>query len=263
MFTDGRMVTTATPERVFALCKLVENKDRSESELRECMEPKYLNNGNVYFGDYRKGAEELGLIRSVDNVVSLQVDSEVIANMESMRKYLNGNVIPMLRESTFFKVTRAMFLFDSGILKMDKSISTYSGALQNAGAERIDAAGLRGWRFWATFLGFGFLQDMFFLPNPYVFISDVIETSDLTAGQRYPIGVFLDCLAPKLDITGLTEERSLNFGISNALRTLHDMGFLKMEHELDAETWDLYPNEAHAVPRVVTNITICEVSGRK
>ena len=184
MFTDGRMVTTATPERVFALCKLVENKDRSESELRECMEPKYLNNGNVYFGDYRKGAEELGLIRSVDNVVSLQVDSEVIANMESMRKYLNGNVIPMLRESTFFKVTRAMFLFDSGILKMDKSISTYSGALQNAGAERIDAAGLRGWRFWATFLGFGFLQDMFFLPNPYVFISDVIETSDLTAGQR-------------------------------------------------------------------------------
>ena len=263
MFTDGRMGTSATPERVFALCKLVENKDRNDSELRECMEPKYLNNGSSYFADYRKGAEELGLIHSVDNVISLQVDPKVIANMESMRKYLNTSVISTMRDSTFFKVTRAMFSFDSGILEMDKNISNYSETLKTAGIEKIDAIGLRGWRFWATFLGFGFLQDMFFLPNPYVFIRDILESSELTPGQRYPIGTFLDNLAPKLDILGLSEDRKLNFGVSNALRTLHDMGIIHLEHELDAETWSLHTLGAHAVSRVVTGIVICEVSERK
>ena len=81
MFTEGRMVTSATPERVFALCKLVENKDRNDAELRECMEPKYLNNSTTYFGDYRTGAEELGLIRSLDNVISLQVDPKVCGSI--------------------------------------------------------------------------------------------------------------------------------------------------------------------------------------
>lgn len=56
MFKE-KMVTTAIPERVFALCKIVEKGSIYSSELKNKMEPEFLGNGSVYFNDYKNAAE--------------------------------------------------------------------------------------------------------------------------------------------------------------------------------------------------------------
>lgn len=40
MFT-GKMVTPATPERVYTLCKIIEKGAKSVSDVREKMEPTF------------------------------------------------------------------------------------------------------------------------------------------------------------------------------------------------------------------------------
>ena len=54
MFKD-KMVTPATPERVYTLCKIVEKKARTVSDARQRMEPALLSkDSQVYFPDYQK-----------------------------------------------------------------------------------------------------------------------------------------------------------------------------------------------------------------
>ena len=60
MFT-GKMVTPATPERVYTLCKIIEKGAKSVSDAREKMEPAFLTGeSQVYFTDYRTAAEDQG-----------------------------------------------------------------------------------------------------------------------------------------------------------------------------------------------------------
>ena len=46
--------------------------------------------------------------------------------------------------------------------------------LSNQTGETIKDPMIRGWRFWAQFLGFGVINDMAFLPNAYVYVKDVV-----------------------------------------------------------------------------------------
>ena len=87
MFRE-KMVTPAIPERVYVLCKIVEKGPISSSELKEKMEPAELNadTSTAYFPDYRTAAEELGLIITSDNMISLAGDPSVIESRQTMRK---------------------------------------------------------------------------------------------------------------------------------------------------------------------------------
>ena len=76
MFKE-KMVTPAIPERVYALCKIVEKGPITTSELKEKMEPDFLQNKSSYFNDYRNAAEELGLISISDDLVSLAAEKKV------------------------------------------------------------------------------------------------------------------------------------------------------------------------------------------
>ena len=99
----SKMVTTAIPERVYALCKIVEKKAISSSEVKEKMEPTYLNQKSSYYSDYRNAAEELNLITVTDNVLSIGVDPSVLKNMDTMRFYINGQ-LDQFREGQFDRV---------------------------------------------------------------------------------------------------------------------------------------------------------------
>ena len=105
MFRE-KMVTPAIPERVYVLCKIVEKGPISSSELKEKMEPAELNadTSTAYFPDYRTAAEELGLIITSDNMISLAVDPSVIESRQTMRKYVNG-VLRKFSDGQFYQVT--------------------------------------------------------------------------------------------------------------------------------------------------------------
>lgn len=259
MFQD-KMVTTAIPERVYTLCKIVEKKPISSSDLKDKMEPDFLNNGTSYYSEYRNAAEELKLITISDNMISLAVDSSVLKSMGSMRKYANG-MLEQFSAGQFYQVTKAYYSLDSAILKDEKNVANMAPKLSQMINRPIDAMAMRAWRFWVSFLGFGYLQKMFVIPNADVFLKDVIEIVGFEKNIRYSFGEFISRIMPYCHIIIDTNSanRKLNYGVSNGLRVLHDTGVIKLEHILDQEDiWNLYTLKAHAISCTVTNITICK-----
>lgn len=258
MFKD-RMVTPATPERVYALCKIVAKEARPATEVREKMEPAALSgDSQVYFSDYRTAAEELGLIINSDQMLSLAIDREIIASISAMRQYVNTK-LREFPDGQFYKVTQAYFSLDATVLSGDQSLVNLAPQMSELTGMSVDAPAMRGWRFWVTFLGFGYLQDMFFIPNAAVFISDILKCLKPASGTMFSFSEFIELIAPyaQIIIGTDTSSRRINFGLSNALRTLHDSGIIKLDHILDSsDIWNLYPLKAHPISGTVTNVTI-------
>lgn len=256
MFKD-KMVTTAIPERVFALCKLVEKGPISSGDLRDKMEPDFLGNGTVYFNDYKNAAEELGLITISDDLISLAVDSKMIKSIEGMRSYINTR-LESHNAGQFYLVTNAYFDKGADIFKEDKNIANLGPMFTELTGVPVDAVAMRAWRFWASFLGFGYLQEMFIIPNANVFLWDVISSSKLEKKKIYSMSEFINAIIPMANIIiSDISKKSFNYGVSNGLRALQDAGKIKMEHIHDqVDMWTLYPLRAYSNDSTVTHITI-------
>lgn len=255
-----KMVTPAIPERVFALCKIVEKHPIRTSELKNKMEPDYLKQTSSYYSDYRTAAEELKLITISDNFIALAVDPNIVKTSASMRKYINS-ILSEFQDGQFYQVTKAYFELDSAVLKGKTNVSELAPMMSKRLNRSIDAMAMRAWRFWVSYLGFGYLQDMFFIPNAAEFLKDIISIADLEKERRYSFGDFVTRIYPysKIVIDYDQANRQLNYGVSNGLRTLHDAGVIKLEHILDQEDiWNLYPLKAHEISGIVTNIIICK-----
>ena len=258
MFRE-RMVTPAIPERVFALCKIVEKKPIFNTELKEKMEPEYLHQTSSYYSEYRTAAEEVKLITISDNMIYLAVDPSVIKTTATMRKYING-LLSEFQSGQFYQVTKVYFELGSSVLKGEKSLVELAPMMRERLGRPVDAMAMRAWRFWVSYLGFGHLQDMFFIPNAAEFLKDIISVAGIEKGRRYSFGDFMAQIGPYIKIIVDVEasNHQLNYGVSNGLRTLHDAGIIKLEHILDQEDiWNLYPLKAHEISGIVTNITLC------
>lgn len=258
MFKE-KMSTPAIPERVYALCKIVEKKSISNSELREKMEPEFLNNKTKYYSDYKNAAKELGLITISDQLISLGVESKVLVSSESMRAYINKK-LESFSQGQFYEVTRAYFEQSNEVLNSEKNIAEMDVFFSRITKRQVDSKAMHAWRFWVTFLGFGYLYDMFFIPNASTFLWDLLSESSLEKGKKYSISEAIEAIRPycNIIISPDPSNRSLNYGVSNGLRTLNDLGLIEMEHIMDQkDLWDLYPMKAHTISSTITNITIC------
>lgn len=255
---QNKMVTTAIPERIYTLCKVVEKKAMATSEVKEKMEPAYLNQKSSYYNDYRNAAEELQLITITDNVLSLGVDTSVLKSMDTMRFYINGQ-LNQFREGQFYKVTKAYYDMGESILHGEQNVANMAMMMEQKTGIPVDSMAMRAWRFWAAYLGFGYLQGMFVIPNADTFLQDVIKRAGFDKNRRYSIAEFLEKLRPHADIIidPADGSKTFNFGVSNGLRTLQDAGYISMEHIMDQEdTWNLYHIDALSVNETVTNITV-------
>lgn len=255
---QNKMVTPAIPERVYTLCKIVEKKAMSTSEVKEKMEPSYLNQKSSYYNDYRNAAEELQLITVTDNVLSVAIDASVLKNMDTMRSYINGQ-LNQFREGQFYKVTKAYFDMGEEILHGEQNVANMASLMTLKTGISVDSMAMRAWRFWASYLGFGYLQDMFVIPNADTFLQDIISEAEFEKNKRYSIAEFLEKLRPHSDIIIDSSNgiKKFSFGVSNGLRTLQDAGAIRMEYILDQEdTWNLYHVDALSANETVTNITV-------
>ena len=252
-----KMVTTAIPERVYALCKIVEKGSITSNELKEKMEPEFLGNGSVYFHDYKNAAEELGLITISDDVITLAVESKTIRTIFDMRKYVNSQ-LEKFNTGQFYLVTKAYFEKGKDIFKEDKNIANLGPLFSDLTGIQVDAVAMRAWRFWASFLGFGYLQEMFIIPNARIFLEDIINSVSFEKHKKYSVSEFMDLLGSKKNII-ISDDggKEFNYGVSNGLRALQDIGKIKMEHILDqTDIWTLSPLKAYSNDSTITNITI-------
>ena len=170
----NKMETESIPERVYTLCKIVEKAPITNQELKERMEPGFLDQTTVYFSSYRSTAEELKLISVSDNMLTFSGQKDVLDSYESFRKYVNS-VVHEYKDGEFYAVTKAYFELDNKVFSGAMNVAAMTDELSKMCNKPIDAKAMRAWRFWASFLGFGYLQDMFFIPNANVFLADLIE----------------------------------------------------------------------------------------
>ena len=104
---------------------------------------------------------------------------------------------------------------------------------------------IRGWRFWAQFLGFGYMNNMSFLPNAYVFVKNILSLLNLEKNKEYAIDDFMLMFEQygKVLSGNLQQERNMNIALSSALRQLHDNNEIELRYRSDAEKrWILFPS---------------------
>lgn len=259
----NRMQTSAIPERVYALCREIVNKPMDETELKNLLEPQNLGGKTSYFGFVRTAAEQLRLISTKENMISLAVEKDAVKSMENMRRYINLHM-ENLSEGLFYKVTQGYL--DMGTEVLDhNSVSRMSDIMGRSIGEKVIEDDMRAWRFWMAFLGFGYMHDSqagaagILLPNVATFLRDVIEGLRIKKKIEYRIDEFISQITPYANIAlhNTVETKSFNYAFSNAIRMLNDLGFIKAEHRLDAqEIWSLYSCGGHDLEATITHITI-------
>ena len=241
----NEMETQAIPERVYALCKLVEKTPASSKEISEKMEPEYLkkDSATTYFSKYKSTAIELGLISEADNQLSLSVDHSALEDMNSFRKYVN-NKISEYSDGLFYRVTKLYFERGIDIVKETTNVSElYNSFALELGTHMV-IDNMRAWRFWVSFLGFGYLMDdnrSLFLPNAADFIWDLIESANFDKNVWIPMSSFIEKIEPNSNIIIDSLSKNFNYGVSNGFRTLKNLGKIDLFKESDApDIWNLY-----------------------
>lgn len=243
----GNMVTEAIPARVFALYKIVESKkDIPRSELQDLMEPKGIYEGTSYFSTIIKTAEELKIIENKDNIINLLDGKERFKTIDDFRKYVIS-ILQDLSDGQFWKCTNVIVNMNEKIYEhnaiADSGMLNY---LSDQLGETIKPPMIRGWRFWAQFLGFGVVNDMTFLPNAYVYVKNVLRLMDLKKKQEYSMSDFMARFMQygRIILSPTTSDKNLNIAMSSALRELHDNGEIMLKFGSDQEMkWILYPSK--------------------
>lgn len=253
----GNMVTEAIPARVYALYKIVvSKKEISRSDLQGLMEPSGIYEGSSYFSIIMKAATELKLVDIQDNMVYPLVQKEKIDSIDDMRTHVISRLDSFEGEQ-FYKCTNAIVNLNEEIFKF-KSVSDNDMLifLTEKVGQNVTAPMARGWRFWAQFLGFGYMNDFTFLPNAYIFVKNVLKLIDLEKKKEYQMDEFMALFNQygRILTDNAPNEKYLNLALSSALRELHENNEITLKYISDqASKWilfssnDLFNNPVSAI----------------
>lgn len=266
MFKDGAR-PEFIPERIFDLIRLVSSKEVTFRDAEELLEPLALNKNYEYFNLVCNASIELGLINKIDNKLIYVGDERITKSLEAFRKYCNS-VIWKDEESTFFKISKAYIQSNFDFLNEDSILSPVvnDNIRKNTNNDpNADVNRLRGHRFWMSFLGLGYIQEIgtsiYFLPNMYVALKDFIELLNFDKNREYSISEFLNEISNVSNIwkSGKESALQLSAALSCALRTLHDKHEIKLKRNLDSkEVWRMTRSETHTF----TEITHLIIGGK-
>lgn len=253
-----------TPERVRAICKLLSGTELTENEIKDYI---YLDKTvTTKIGEEFKrslqASVELGLVAYKDSRYTLAVDESQVHTVETFRRTVARCAFAN-RDSTFFRVSRWYMnanetVFDE--IVWEKKANMVKKAL---GDDRINENDMLGWRFWASFLGLGYLSGTELIPNMYLRVRDVlaVEFSKVFAfGEEVPAHDFFAWLW-ELIPEARTEDESINLALSNAIRTLRDMGEVKPVFFPDAVPMYLYSlpeDSTKMITHVIVRKEVCE-----
>ena len=228
MFRE-KMKTPAIPERVYTLCKIVEKKLLTVQELKNKMEPDYLQQSTSYFADYREAAEELGLISVTDQNVELAASPSAVRSMADMRRYVNGR-LEEFADGQFYRVTKAYYARGANVLHGEQNVANLAPSLEEEIGRPLDAKAMRAWRFWIVYLGFGYLHGMFLVPNADVFLHDLMDGTDLDQHLTYSFGEFIENILPRAGFVFHADlsYRLLIYCVPTCLRPPHPPRVLRM-----------------------------------
>ena len=263
---DNNIKTEPIPERVYALCKIVSKGDVDDKIVKERMEPKAINTAGTttsYYGSIREVCEELKLITKEGEVLSFVGDRKILKDMNSFRQYCNS-VVFNNKNSDFYKI--AVCFLDSND-SWFKYTTLSNPMLRRDIQEKtkiylVDEKMMLGMRFWMSFLGFGYIQEVektyiYFLPNMHIALQDFCEFTEFEKNKEYTVSEFISMISNSASVAleNVKETMRFNLAMSNALRQMHDRKEIVLKKALDSkETWELYPDETHEFTDKITHI---------
>lgn len=262
----NKIQTEPIPERVFALYKVMKiHNNIDKNKLQEMLTPDFLNSAE-YFNKTLHVAQELNLVNIDGSHIILNNQIKILDSIKDLRKYVNSIWGSKYTDGPFSKVTK--YIFDSGrdCLKYN-NVSSMTELVPFV----TDNREMLGWRFWASFLGLGVLtmpdkiagspspDNTKFLPNCTIYLRDIIDFLNIEKGKKYEFDEFvgmLNSIATPLVSKSITTKQ-ISFGLSNALRTLHDQNIIELEFINDQKSvWLLDKLEFHSIKERVTHVTI-------
>ena len=251
-----------TPERVLAICRILGAGPLTEEEIKDRL---YLAKTAATkigeeFGRSVNAAAELGLIAKKDGAYSLAVAWDQIATAEAFRRTVARRAFAD-RKSTFFRVCRWYIGSNEGVFSW-LNWEDKAAAAVKAGIDKVTENDMLGWRFWAGFLGLGYLHGTELIPNMYVRVRDVLAaefTKTYAFDEEIPAAQFFDWLLTKIPEARMDDD-SIPLALSNAVRTLRDMGEADPVFLTDAVPMYLYTlpeDSANRITHIIVKEAVC------
>ena len=235
-----RMPPESTPERLYALCKwaLQQPAPRNELEKQLVMQDVFGQQASI-FSLTMKAAEELALVVVKDGVVHVIAPAAAFESYASFRKHI-ASIVFNNPETTFFKFTEWYLAQNEAIY----SNVNWASVAAKADTENVHVVGTDplGWRWWASFLGLGYLHGTILISNLSTRIRDCLDVeSKFERGEAIPASSFVEWLDINCPETKMSRhERTLGLGVSNGLRVLAEKGYLEILEQPDADRLKLY-----------------------
>ncbi len=262
---DG-MRMEPTPERVLAVSRMVAKGRITKDDLRNA-----LTVGGKY-GDKEfeqivdrsisVAMEELSVIQTKDNYIELAVPTEIISSNVAFRRYVSTKVFSQ-KELTFTMFTKWVIEQNERIFELKNwEVIGKTCAAEIQELRAVDENAVLGWRFWASFLGLGYLNRTMFLPNMKIRIQDILATSfaqTFQYGETIRATDFITWLSSKLPEADLSGK--LPLAVSAGLRTLHELDLIKLETWRDSNRIMLYYVDGDPI-NDFSHITVSEEVGR-
>lgn len=258
------MIPDPTPERVFSLCRLLAYQSMSREELVEALslgKPSKTNYSEI--GAALSVAQnDLWAVRIQDGVYQLTVAPEVVQSPDQFRRFVASKAFTET-SSRFVLFTRWYIAQNEGVF----TINTWEARAKTAEKEVAALKGLRendalGWRFWAAFLGIGYLSGTALIPNMKQRLADVFAAKlqpTFSYGEPILAKSFFAWLDQELPEVDLSQE--IPMAVSAGLRTLHELGAIQLESRRDTEKVFLYYVSGDQW-NTISHITVKEESGR-
>ena len=232
-----------TPERVLAVCRLTSQCKMSRDQMKE-----YLTLGQL--GDKEVDTvnrtltvalDELHLVQEKNGVISYVGPDDALKSGKSFRQYISP-IIFGAKDSTFV-------LFSKWLINKNEELFSLSNwetiaatcSKEESQLAKIEVNAVLGWRFWATFLGLGYLSGTMFLPNMKVRLQDLLETSfpkKFEFDENIRAEDFISWLSSKMSEVDF--ERTLPLALSSAFRTLQELSLIQLVTWQDSKRVNLY-----------------------
>ena len=234
-----------TPERVLAICRLADQGKMSRDQIKE-----YLTLGQL--GDKEVDTVNKSLTVALDELHLLQEKNNLISYVGPANALKSGKAFRQCVSSIIFGMKDSTFvLFSKWLINKNEELFGLSNwetiaatcSKEKSELEKIDENAVLGWRFWATFLGLGYLSGTMFLPNMKIRVQDLLATAfpkKFIYDEAVRAEDFLTWLPAKMPEIDFDNIKTFPLALSSALRTLHELELIKLETVQDSKRVYLY-----------------------
>lgn len=240
-----KMRMEPTPERVLCVCQLVGQGPISKNDLVQSLSLRSVesNNQNAILPAVRVALNELGMLKMQDDKLIPAVPNEAYKTPKGFRQHV-ASIVFTRKDTTFYRFSKWYLSQNDRVFQFANWESTSKTAERECSELKgVGENAALGWRFWATFLGLGYLNGTVLIPNLKIRIQDILSSDfsrSFSFGEAVHARDFLVWISHFLPEVEMNPPTPLPLGLSAGLRTLHELGLIVLEARMDTERIPLF-----------------------